>query len=176
MPVLMTKQEASTWPAPNMHLAARGYFDPFGGLDLVANLMESIAAVKELLFALGALLYLCWSKWRDVAASEKAREISNYKEELDRLLNRTVEIEKAQLDVKDPVELEKYLDQVARIKLEAIDELTHEELRGDRMFHIFLTQCANLIREIQGKIHLYSRERSELQEEPPKGEDESIPV
>jgi len=44
------------------------------------------------------------------------------------------------------------LDKVTRIKLQALDELTHEALRGDRIFLIFLTQCANLITKIQAKI------------------------
>jgi hypothetical protein len=49
-------------------------------------------------------------------------------------------------------ELRGMLDKVTRIKLKALDELTHEALRGDRIFLIFLTQCANLINKIQAKI------------------------
>jgi hypothetical protein len=44
------------------------------------------------------------------------------------------------------------LDKVTRIKLKALEELTHEALRGDRIFLIFITQCANLINKIQAKI------------------------
>ena len=64
----------------------------------------------------------------------------------------TVRIERAQMESHDQTELEKFLDEVTRIKLEALDELTHEDLRGDRMFQIFLMQCANLISKIQAKM------------------------
>ncbi len=59
--------------------------------------------------------------------------------------------ERAQMDTQDPDELDLYLDEVTRIKLTTLDELTHEELRGDQAFAIFLSQCANLIRKIQSK-------------------------
>ena len=52
----------------------------------------------------------------------------------------------------DIEKLQKYLDDVTRIKLKALHEFTEEELRGDRSFSIFLTQCANLISKIQLKI------------------------
>ena len=38
----------------------------------------------------------------------------------------------------------------------ALDELTHEDLRSDRMFLIFLIQCGNVINKIQAKIALCS--------------------
>jgi len=45
------------------------------------------------------------------------------------------------------------LNQVTQIKLMALEELTHEELRGDRVFLIFVTQCSNLINTLQQKIN-----------------------
>ncbi|MDA1277075.1 MAG: TAXI family TRAP transporter solute-binding subunit [Verrucomicrobia bacterium] len=58
----------------------------------------------------------------------------------------------ATLESIDPDELKEYLDEVTRIKLRALEELTDEDLRGDQFFSIFLTQCANLIRKIQSKL------------------------
>jgi len=59
--------------------------------------------------------------------------------------------------VSDPEKLRDMLNEVTRIKLKALRQLTHEDLRGDRVFLIFLTQCANLIGKIQAKmIHLES--------------------
>ena len=54
----------------------------------------------------------------------------------------------------DPKKLRGYLDEVTHIKLRALDELTDEDLRGDQMFTIFLTQCSNLSRKLQLKISL----------------------
>ena len=64
------KSEAAAWPRLRLHSEARKYFDPYAGIDLIASFMESIAAGKELLFALGAGLYLLWNYWR----RRKARE------------------------------------------------------------------------------------------------------
>ena len=55
---------------------------------------------------------------------------------------------------RDPVELKQFLDEVTLIKLRGLREMSDEHLRGDRMFSIFLMQCANLIRKIQGKLIL----------------------
>lgn len=71
---------------------------------------------------------------------------------LDSFVDRTIAIESAQIGVSDPVRLAEYLDEVTRIKLKALDELTDAELRGDQAFAIFLTQCANLISKLQLKI------------------------
>ena len=49
-------------------------------------------------------------------------------------------------------ELQDFLDKVTEIKLAALTQLTHEELRSDQAFSIFLLQCANLISKIQLKI------------------------
>ena len=48
--------------------------------------------------------------------------------------------------------LQGFLDQVTEIKLEALTQLTHEELRSDQAFSIFILQCGNLISKIQMKI------------------------
>ncbi len=53
---------------------------------------------------------------------------------------------------RDTAELRQFLDQVTRIKIRAIAELTHEELLGDRMFSIFLTQCSAVSRKIEAKL------------------------
>ncbi len=56
----------------------------------------------------------------------------------------------------DPRKLKDYLNEVTEVKLDALKELTHEALRGDRLFSIFLMQCSNLTRKIQMKISLHS--------------------
>ena len=61
-------------------------------------------------------------------------------------------IERSQMDETNRERLERHLDDVTLIKLEALEELSHEDLRGDRTFLIFLTQCANLIAKLQVKI------------------------
>jgi len=124
-------------------------------MGLLANFMESIAAVKELLFAVAAGLYLLWVRLVALRKREEKIRLHQQRERLDELLDDTVRIERAQMDTKDPEKLESYLIDVTHTKLKALEELTHEDLRGDTKFSIFLMQCANLIRKIQGKLDQY---------------------
>src|SRR4029078_9641940 len=104
-------------------------------------------------FALAAGLYLVWDRWRRVQEREERRLIEAMKERLDRFLEETLGLEKAQMETDDPRKLREYLDGVTRIKLRAIEELTHEALRGDRMVSIFLLQCRDLAAKMQTKWH-----------------------
>lgn len=154
---LITANEASEWPTVPLHPLARSYFRPYEGIDLLASLMESLAATKELLFALAAAFYLVWSAYRRMKEREQAEELQDLKDHLDAFLDETIRIEKAQMSTTDARELEAYLDEVTAIKLTALEELSHEDLRGDRTFLIFLTQCANLIAKIQRKLETARR-------------------
>jgi hypothetical protein len=80
------------------------------------------------------------------------------KERLDVLMERTLDIERRQMDATGPQQLQELLDEVTRTKLHALNELTHEDLRADQSFSIFLTQCANLISKIQLKILTYTQQ------------------
>ena len=99
-------------------------------------------------------MYLLWDRWRRLKEREHSRALDVMKERLDDLLADTTRIERAQMDTVDTRELKNYLDEVTRIKLTALDELTHEDLRSDRMFLIFLMQCGNVINKIQAKISI----------------------
>lgn len=149
---LIKANEARDWPLMPLHPLAQSYFRPYEGIDLLASLMESLAATKELLFALVAGLYLVWSGYRRMKEREEADELQKLKDHLDTFLDETIRIEKAQMETQDAGELEGYLNEVTTIKLTALEQLSHEGLRGDRTFLIFLTQCANLIAKIQRKL------------------------
>lgn len=151
-PTMHSRDEAKQWLDLPMHPVARRYFDPQDEIGHMAAVMESLAATKELLFALAAGIYLIWERWRRLREKEEKAELNEQKSRLDELLTRTVEIEARQIEEADEAVLKQMLDDVTRIKLRALDELTHQELRGDRSFLIFLTQCSNLIAKIQVKI------------------------
>lgn len=151
VPTLRSPAEASAWRHLPLHPVARRHFDP-GDLDRVAAVMESLAATKELIVALGAGLYLLWARWRRIRERTREQRIRRMKDRLDALLDETARIEEAQIGVADPERLVGYLREVTRIKLTGLSELTHEDLRGDRMFLIFLIQCGNLISKLQLKL------------------------
>ena len=64
----------------------------------------------------------------------------------------TLRIEKEQMQTDDLEKLQDYIDSVTKIKLQALKELTEEDLRGNQEFSIFLDQCSHLIGQIQSKM------------------------
>jgi TRAP transporter TAXI family solute receptor len=152
LPTLHSMDEIRDWSRLRLHPRARQYFHPSDRVGYMANIMETLAAFKELAFALFAGIYLLWDQWRRIKEKDAERRMLFEKDKLDALLTKTVTIERSQMESNDIIELRAMLDKVTRIKLKALDELTHESLRGDRIFLIFLTQCANLINKIQAKI------------------------
>ena len=163
----MFRKEAVVEFAPGPLVGeAELFFNPADRIGQMANIMESIAAFKELAFALFAGMYLLWGRFRRFEEQEKERSIQREKDKLDELLTETVVIEEAQVGESDPERLTEMLNEVTRIKLKALRQLTHEDLRGDRIFLIFLTQCANLIGKIEAKLsHVESLRRGRSLEE-----------
>ncbi len=154
LPGLVPRHQVLETTKLRWHPVARAYFDPFDQLGFTANVMESLAAVKELLVALGAAIFLLWDRWRRVRAAEHEAEMLKLKNRLDQFLEQTIDIERELLTSSSPARLQELLDSVSRVKLQALQELTHEDLRGDRMFSIFLLQCGNLSQALQGKLWL----------------------
>jgi TRAP transporter TAXI family solute receptor len=146
-----------------LHPAALSYRDPHRGLELFGRFVEWLAALKELLFALAAGVYLLWSRWRKLKQKEEAEAYAQQRKALDALMDETIKIERDHMNTTDPDILRKYLDEVTHIKLRALDQLTDNRLRGDRQFSIFLMQCSNLIRKMQEKciFHLSENKNNE---------------
>ena len=118
-------------------------------------LLEGLAGIKELLVAAGAGLYLLWRRRRRLQKEHDVKLLETQRAALEGLMDETVRIEQAQMSCVDADELERFLDDVTMLKLKALGELSHKDLRGDRLFLIFLIQCANLIRKIQSKLIQY---------------------
>ena len=149
---LLPRSQALAWCPVEPHSSARGYFDPVDRLGEIAAMMESIAATKELLFALGAGLFLLWQRAQAQERRRRKEALQQEKDRLDAMLQQTLDIEVAQMRTTDPEQLRGMLDEVTTIKLRALRELTEEELYADEAFSIFLMQCSNLISKIQLKI------------------------
>lgn len=148
-PNLIARNEATSWVSTRLHPVARTYFHPADHLGFMATVLESLAAVKELLLALAALIYLFWQRWRRAIQREQQQQFSQQKEHLDLLLQQTLEIETALFECADAAKLKQFLQQVTTIKVNALREFTDEELRGDTTFSIFQQQCDSLINRIQ---------------------------
>lgn len=159
-PTLISRNDALDRSPVSLHPVSRVFFNPPDQIGQIAQVMESIVAVKELSVALVAGVYLVWTRRKRLRERRMEEVVKRQKERLDTFLEQTLEIERAQMETVEVEELQGFLDQVTEIKLKALDRLTHEELRSDQSFSIFLLQCANLISKIQLKIMIYSPKSS----------------
>lgn len=166
---MLPRGEALAWCPVEPHPTARGYFDPVDRLGTIAATMESIAATKELLFALGAGLFLLWRRIQVQRKRLREIDLQREKDRLDVMLQQTLEVEAAQMQTTDPDQLRRMLDEVTSIKLRALRELAEEELYADQAFSIFLMQCSNLISKIQLKIISLSSANSDVASADPTG-------
>jgi TRAP transporter TAXI family solute receptor len=159
VPELLPLDRAKTWMDVPRHPVAAQYFEPMAGVNLLATFLNIIWATKELMVALIAGLYLLWNRWRRLQEKEEAALLREQKERLDAYLQETMHVEKAQMELEDPAALKQQLDEVTRIKLRALEELTNEKLRDTQAFFVFLMQCSNLNSKIQEKIMLHTGQR-----------------
>ncbi len=169
---LLPRNEALHMTRQRWHKEAREYFNPFDQIGYMANVMESLAAIKDLFWATGGLIgmaYILWRKHRrkqrrnQLREKELQRQKSNqyFKDLLDEFLKETIVIEEKLSQINDPKGLEELLQQISEVKLRALNELTEETLRGNRMFLIFLQQCGHLSQAVRGKIWLTSQSATE---------------
>lgn len=162
---LLPRDEALRSARHRWHKEAREYFSPFDQIGYLANVMESLAAIKDLFWATGGLIgmaYLIWRKRQRKhlrnqlrAKRQQHRERSQlFKDLLDEFLKETIVIEQDLSHTNDQKILEGMLQKISEVKLRALNELTEETLRGNRMFLIFLQQCGHLSQAVRGKIWL----------------------
>jgi len=152
VPTLIPRDSATSWVSTRLHPVAHDYFNPADNIGWIKNIMESINATKELLVALGTGFYLLWLRWRRLKEQEAEQLLRQQMDRLNWFLQETLRIEKLQMDTTDVSKLETFLDEVTQIKLQALGELTEEDLRGNQAFSIFLDQCAGLRNKLQLKI------------------------
>ena len=152
VPDLIPRADAPEVTVGQFHPVSRRFFYPTDEIGRTAAVMESLAAGYELLFALGAGIYLTVQLiWRWQRKSRE-RESQRQKDHLDEYLNQTLRIERQQRECSEIPRLKKFLDEVTSIKLAALRELSDEEVKSDQTFAIFLTQCTHLMSTIQLKM------------------------
>ena len=151
IPNLISREEASTWNIFPMHPASRHYFQPYEGIDVLANLLSSMEAIKELLIAAGASLFLVWRVRKYYRDMMKEQELTYQKSKLETLFNETLLIERKHVSEDDPDKLELLLDGVTNIKLRAFESLMGHDIVDHPSLTLFLIQCDNLSTKIRLK-------------------------
>lgn len=158
-PDLIPRDQVNDYLHMPFHPAARAYFDPYD-FGPLASMVETLSGSKEIIFAIGAGVYLLWTLRRRRRERIRQGEMDTQIARLDEFLDRTIALEAAQMDTRDLQRLRRILNDATQLKLDALDELTDKDLRGDRRFSIFLMQCTSLIDKIQLKIITYATEAS----------------
>jgi len=149
-PTLYTQEAAANWSLTPMHPASRNFYDPYRGLGTVTAFLSSLTSLKELMVASVALIWLGMERYRRAQEKHQQAALSEQKERLGAFINQTIQLEEqlvAQMD--DPIFLQELFVKVSQLKVQALRELTHEALRSDLGFAIFLSQCRDLVDQIQ---------------------------
>jgi len=144
IPNLKSYEEASAWNIFPMHPASQHYFQPYEGIEDLANLLSSLEAIKELLIATEASIFLIWQIHKYYLELIKEQAIETQKEKLESLLQETLKVERKHITESDLDELEKVLNQVTNTKLRAFEILMGYGIIDQQSFTLFLIQCNNL--------------------------------
>ena len=151
-PALMSREEIRNHLEDvHFHRTSRAFYDPFDP-GKFATYVEAVAGTKDLLFAMGAGLFLLWRLRKRYSDKIRKRNLAKQQIRLREFLDATIQLESRQIGLRNTKQLIAIQEQVTRVKINALDELSHEGIHGDRTFSIFLMQCANLINKIQLKI------------------------
>lgn len=149
-PTLYTQEEAANWSLTPMHPASRNFYDPYRGLGTVAAFLSSLTSLKELMVASVALIWLGMERYRRAQEKHQQAALSLQKDRLGAFINQTIQLEEQLVEhMSDPVFLEDLFVKVSQLKVQALRELSHEALRSDLGFAIFLSQCRDLVDQIQ---------------------------
>lgn len=151
-PGLMNKGEAVDLSTTNWHPTSFGYLQPYAGIDTLATFLESLSAAKELFVAVIALLWLGWQRYRTLSEEERNQNFLIQKERLDIFVNRTLELDRQLTETTCTDELRELHRKTTELQHLALTELTEDDLRGDRMFSIFLEQSNSLCRKIENRL------------------------
>ena len=152
LPNILPLSEVRSWTTMPLHPSAQEYYNPLRRMENFANRMESCAAIKELFFAFLAVSYFIWLRFHELRKRQDRELVRQMKEKLDEFLQETIICDQKQDISESPEELQDIVAKITELKINALQELTHERLRSDQMFIIFLTQCHNVICKTQNKI------------------------
>ncbi|MEQ8785455.1 MAG: TAXI family TRAP transporter solute-binding subunit [Pirellulaceae bacterium] len=160
-PDLMARDEAQEFAhRRRLHAAATAFHDPFDP-GPVASWVEAAAGSYDLLFAVGAGCFFLWTLIRRRRQLGQQRQRDHDKRRLSTAMDAVRKIEQEEAAVDDPVRLTELMKQLTALKLEALDDLTDNEIHDEQLFGIFLTQCASVSNKILLKTLVRSTSRAE---------------
>jgi len=165
-PDLISRDDAETLAhRRRLHEAATAYYDPFDP-GPVASWVEAAAGSYDLLFALGAGCFFLWTLFRRRRKLRRQRQRERDKRRLSAAMDEVRKIEQEEAEIEDPVRLTELMKRLTELKLEALDDLTDNEIQDEQRFGIFLTQCSGVSNKILLKTLLRSTTQTEAARRP----------
>lgn len=153
-PTVLSSDAAREWPLIPMHPASKTYFDPYRNINLLGKFIGSLVKIRGLALTLSSGIGLYWTYKRRKRETETKEKLQAQRNRLDKFFAKARVLEEAQIGTNDGRQLKECLDEITKIKLEALKQLANQRLQGDGMFSIFLAQCACLARTIESKLVL----------------------
>jgi len=154
IPILMAKQDAESWTSNDWLPQASAYYEPYKELKFLKDILEPIDAAKELVLALFLGLFVLRNRLTNLRKRRQEGEFSHQKERLDEFIQEINAIQTTSLSVSDEQAISSQIEHVTRIQTQALSELTDEKLRGNKMFLLFLTLCADVSRKLEHRLFL----------------------
>ncbi len=162
VPGLMEKDRVPThrsWNLLPIHPAARGYYNPYEGVQGFSRLIEKIGQIKYILLAVILLAAFLWYKWTQRHTDRERKEMSQETSKLEKWFRELADLEKAQKDAKDLRLLKQYLNEAHHIKKNARETAIGTRIQHSAFFVAFLQESTYLIQEIEWKLSAGNSEK-----------------
>ncbi len=152
IPTLIPKQTAAAWPSNSWLPKARAYFEPYKQLKFISTMLEPLSAAKELILALVLGAFFLRNRLQLARKRHQEKAFHAQKERLDEFIQEIVKMQRIGMETRRPDELRQLQGRLTELQEGALTELTDEKLRGDQMFLLFLTLCADVGRKLENRL------------------------
>ena len=135
-----------------LHDGAVNYFEPELKPLLSADFVEATEGLRSFVVS---MLFAGWLAWRWI----RENRIRQQEHRLDRFIRKLLEIERQQMDLDqaasgdDSARLNDLLDEVTKLRQEALGKLTSHELHDDPAAGVFIEMCHALSDKINAKLN-----------------------
>lgn len=152
IPTLIPRQTAAAWPSNSWLPKARAYFEPYKQIKFISTMLEPLSAAKELILALVLGAFFIRNRLQQARIRHQEKAFHVQKERLDEFIQEIVKMQRIGMETRHLDELRQLHGRLSELQENALMELTDEKLRGDQMFLLFLTLCADVSRKLENRL------------------------
>ncbi len=153
------KETAGQWVDIDSHAAATRYFNPYASLQkVIYKTLLNIWHMKFWLLCVAILIFTGRSRWHNYKSQKAVQDANAKQQRMQVLLQEINQHEQLQAQTKDYRLLTRRLDEARKIKNDGLDIAIELDMTDRSVFTAFMTQCDNVIKDIQGKLSVGSNE------------------